>query len=460
MSGDGAISQASPSVAECAGTRPLRIGFFGNIGSGNLGDDACLVATFQFLRERVPHAQFHVFTSNDIDTRARHGVEVFPSTRDGFSNAGWSAPTTRIAPAAPPAESGLKGTIKKLPLLWPTLKYIQSLLARVHAVLGEVAYIARAARYIRQLDWIGATGGGQLADNFTGPWGYPYNMLRWSLLGRLLGKRVFYVSVGAATLKYGLSKLMGRIAFNLAHHRSFRDETSRNIARDIGIARDDGLSPDMVFAIDPKPFIRGAVVANPKLVAINIFPHGDVRYWPDDRPEAYRHYLTVMRDFCLWLLREGYEVLFFPSQVRADPRCIADLVAMLDAAGARAQFGDRIHAPRILSFEDFFTALAPAQFVVCTRFHGMIMSFILGKPVLAIPNQPKMVDLMNSMDLGQYALHIETVSADKLKDAFTAMRADRERIVSIVNDNVARKRAQVLAQFEAAFVSTAAVSHV
>lgn len=432
-------------------SKSLRIGLFGNLGNGNLGDEACLVTTFQFLRERLPDARCTVFTTDANETRTRHGVEVFPANRDIDFNAPPRTPRPRSA--APPPQPGWKQTLKTVPVVWPTLKAVQNFFSSMKLVRRELEYVRRGIGYLKQLDWIGGTGGGQLADNFTGPWGYAYTLFRWSVLGRAMGKRVFYVAVGAASLKYPLSKIMGRIAFNLAHHRSFRDLTSRNIARGIGIEIDHGLCPDIVYGIDPRPFIEGPVTANPRLVAINIFPHYDGRYWPEDNPERYRHYLTVMRDFCDWLLRHDFEIVFFPSQVKADPRSIADLMLMLEEAALVAKYGARIHAPRIYTFNDFFTALAPAHYVVCTRFHGMIMSFVLGKPVLAIPNQPKMVDLMDSIGLSDYSRHIDQITPENLISIFNRMQAERDKIVQIVTDNVTRNRDLVRAQLERAFVT-------
>src|SRR5215475_1124500 len=64
-----------------AGAALRRIGIFGHVGTGNLGDEAILEAAIQGVRGRCPQAELCGFSINPDDTRSRHGIPAFPIRR-------------------------------------------------------------------------------------------------------------------------------------------------------------------------------------------------------------------------------------------------------------------------------------------------------------------------------------------------------------------------------------------
>ena len=62
-------------------------------------------------------------------------------------------------------------------------------------------------------------------DAYSNALGWPYDVFKWSLIARLLRRKVLFVSVGAGP-SHPLSKWLIKSALSLAHYRSFGQDTS------------------------------------------------------------------------------------------------------------------------------------------------------------------------------------------------------------------------------------------
>ena len=56
----------------------MKIGFWGNFGTANWGNECTLQALLHNVRTQLPEAQLCCFCTTPADTTARHGVEAFP----------------------------------------------------------------------------------------------------------------------------------------------------------------------------------------------------------------------------------------------------------------------------------------------------------------------------------------------------------------------------------------------
>src|SRR2546426_6035113 len=59
--------------------KPAKVSFYGNFGSGNLGNEATLQAVIEQILRRWPQAQLLCFCTNPQDVRTRHHIAAFPS---------------------------------------------------------------------------------------------------------------------------------------------------------------------------------------------------------------------------------------------------------------------------------------------------------------------------------------------------------------------------------------------
>jgi polysaccharide pyruvyl transferase WcaK-like protein len=87
----------------------------------------------------------------------------------------------------------------------------------------ELRQYVRAFRILDGTDMLIVPGTGLLTDAYgLSSWG-PYNMFKWSLLAKVRGCRLLFVSVGAGPIDTALGRALVKSALSLADYRSYRD---------------------------------------------------------------------------------------------------------------------------------------------------------------------------------------------------------------------------------------------
>jgi len=175
------------------GTAP-RVGFFGLLGSGNLGNDGSLEAVLVFLRARHPDAILGCLCAGPEQVTARYGI---PAT----------------------------------PLHWYRSEYqtASGLLAIAAKTLGKGIDAIRTLSWVRRFDVVIVPGMGVLEATLPlRPWAMPYALFLLCASGRLCRTRVALVNVGANAIPQRLTKWLVTSAASMAHYRSYRDTLSRD----------------------------------------------------------------------------------------------------------------------------------------------------------------------------------------------------------------------------------------
>ena len=162
----------------------------------------------------------------------------------------------------------------------------------------------------------------------------PYSLFRWSLIAKLCGCRVMFVSVGAGPLTTRLGRSLVRRALSLAHYRSYRDEASKRYVESIGFpAGDDPVYPDLVFS--PPPHAADSVSRNGGLVTglgVMVLPEKVAS--PRSRADVYHSYLEKLVLVVEWLLVRGYDIRLLVGDLHRRAR-----EARPQAHGLRADLG-------------------------------------------------------------------------------------------------------------------------
>lgn len=419
---------------------PCRFGILAHIGNGNLGDEATVAVLLQNIRARRPDADIVVISANPADTQARHGVRAVPLDRvsarqvaHAGATASWSGPTGTV-PAAGSSSGGLRRQLRRFPPFYKALKAVNRWMRVGLGMALEVPFLLASGRALRGVDRVIIAGGGQLGDYFGGPWGYPFSTLKWCLLARLAGARVVFASVGAEPIRSPISKCFLRWALGLADYRSFRDEGSRQLINAIAPSAAHRVCPDLVHGFDlsrpdPDHTQTGLVVG------INPIPFFDSRYWAESDARIYQRYCETLAAFAVWLIGRGDQVLFFPTQIRADPLVIADIRAAIGRI-AGTSFDGRVLQREVRSFADLARVLSMVDVAVASRFHGIIFSYLFQKPVLGLSYYRKMEELMQDMGQGEYALAIRDADLDALKARFIQLEKNRAQ----ATEDIARRR--------------------
>ncbi|MFJ9417927.1 polysaccharide pyruvyl transferase family protein [Streptomyces sp. NPDC101227] len=405
----------------------VRVGVFGLLGSGNLGNDGSLEAVLGYLRAEHPDAVVDALCGGPEVVATRYGI---PATR-----LHWYRGEYRTASRAG-AIAG-KG-------------------------LGKLVDAVRTAAWVRRHDVVIVPGMGVLEATLPlRPWGFPYALFLLCASGRLFGTRVALVSVGAAAIGNRPTRALVRWSARLAAYRSYRDAPSRDAMRAMGVdtARDD-VYPDLAFALptptaselsaSPPAFGRegppeqgGTPIAPadpPGTVCVGVMAfHGG----NDDRARAeeiHRRYLDGTIRFVRALVEDGRPVrLLTGDQVDAP---VVD--AILDAVDSPL-----VTAAEAASLADLMKETAAADTVVAIRYHNLICALKVGTPTLALCYAAKSDALMDRMGLAAYRHPAREVDADRLLEQFRALeRRSAELRRTLTERNLAAVR-QLEHQFTA-----------
>ncbi|MEU9183731.1 polysaccharide pyruvyl transferase family protein [Streptomyces sp. NPDC048484] len=372
---------------------PVRVGVFGLLGSGNLGNDGSLEAVLGYLRAEHPEAAVAALCGGPEVVAARYGI---PAAR-----LHWYRGEYRTASRAG-AIAG-KG-------------------------LGKLVDVFRTAAWVRRHDVVIVPGMGVLEATLPlRPWGFPYSLFLLCASGRLFGTRVALVGVGAAAIGNRPTRTLVRWSARLATYRSYRDDLSRDAMRAMGVdtARDE-VYPDLAFSLPtPTPIPTQAPTPAPQVSAPSeqaISPSGPVcvgvmafHGGNDDRARAediYRRYLDGTTRFVRALAEDGRAVRLLTGD-ECDEPVVASILAAVDSP--------LVTAAETSSLADLMKEMAAADSVVATRYHNLICALKVGTPTLAVSYAAKSDALMAQMGLDAYCHPAREVDADRLLEQFRAL---------------------------------------
>ncbi|MFD9333956.1 polysaccharide pyruvyl transferase family protein [Streptomyces sp. NPDC060028] len=359
---------------------PVRVGVFGLLGSGNLGNDGSLEAVLGYLRAEHPEAVVDALCGGPEVVAARYGI---PATRLHWYRGEYRTASRAGAVAA-------KG-------------------------LGKLVDAVRTAAWVRRHDVVIVPGMGVLEATLPlRPWGFPYSLFLLCASGRLFGTRVALVSVGAAAIGNRPTRALVRWSARLATYRSYRDAPSRDAMRAMGVdtARDE-VYPDLAFSL-PTPSAGApsgpAGPPGPVCVGVMAFHGGN-----DDRARAeeiHRRYLDGTIRFVRALVEEGRPVRLLTGD-RVDAPVVAAIVDAVDSP--------LVTAAETSSLADLMKEMAAVDTAVAVRYHNLISALKVGTPVLALSYAAKSDALMARMGLAAYCHPAREVDADRLLEQFRAL---------------------------------------
>ncbi len=402
-----------------------RVGVFGHYGHRNLGDESITEAVIQNVRQRCPTVEFAGFSMDPEDTALRYGIPAY-GIRQGTRNAADDQPPQ--ASAVPLAsQSRMRNCLKRIPTLRWLVRAARFVLELPKSLWREAVFLRDSYRVAKDIDSFIVAGSNQFLDNFGGVWGFPYTVLKWTVLARCAGARVVFLSVGAGPIASLWSRIMVRAALLLGDYVSFRDEGSRRLIEWFGSGNKWRVYPDLAqsLEIDPLP----VVAVKNATVAINPMPVYDPRAWCEPDDQRYDRYVGQLARFVSRLLQERFPVFFFTTQP-SDAPVIEDVLTRLDP-GVIAANG----LPRIVmstTVKKLMATLASADIVVPTRYHGTVLGLRAGRPVLGICYYRKTREALESMGQGAYAVGIDELDHEELWRRFVLLvsrRAEERRTI-------------------------------
>jgi len=406
-------------------TNTLKIALLGPFGFGNLGDAAIQQAMIYNARKVSNQLEIYGVSLNPDDTEKRHGIRCFPISRK-------------------PSER-LDGSDQSIAT--PTHRKFLKARHLIFRLFLEIVIIIRSMKNISGFHHLIISGGGQLDDYFGGPLSHPYTLLKWTLCALLGGAKVHFVSVGAGPINSKLSFLLIKTALALATSRSFRDQDSKRFIAKLGFNRGDPVFPDLAHSIDA-PF-QTPSSEDGLVIGVGPMTYFKPGCWPEYDEKVYQTYMEKLTEFIQWLHGQNASIRLFPGEVGADRPAI-------DQLKSRFHKNDRdrfIIDNQIETVDELLAELASTTFVIASRFHGVLLSHVTRKPVIALSYHRKVSNLMKDMGHEEYCLDINTFSADELIEKFKKMQKNKDQLQHQIELKEMSYQAALTRQYKDLFTS-------
>jgi polysaccharide pyruvyl transferase WcaK-like protein len=415
------------------------IGLLDHMGYGNLGDAAVQESVIANIKKRLPGARLVGFSLIPDDTIARHGIPCHPILR-------WHP---RLQESGEPvhghalAETSLKSKLKntRLVYVWakPALEFVR-----------EMKFWMRSYRALRGLDLLIISGGGQLSESWRGPWSHPFTIFKFCVLAKLARKRLYFLDVGAGPLKHPLSRFFAKCAVQLADYRSFRDEESQTLVRGLGVTCETHVYPDPAYALEVGDLLVARRTNELPIVGLNPIGFCDPRVWYHKDAATYQAYLEKLAQFSIWLLDHGYDLRVFTNEISVDLQAIEDLRARL-LPRLPPDMLSRVFPSPSKGVDDVLQQMSGFDFVVTSKFHGIIFSHLLRRPVLALSYHDKMDVAMREVGQDRFCADIERFDVDWLISAFRGLVDGSAGIQHATAAAVKARAARLSEQFDSLF---------
>jgi polysaccharide pyruvyl transferase WcaK-like protein len=388
------------------GTAAPRVGFYGLLGQGNLGNDGSLEAVLTYLRSAHPDAILDARCSGPGVVTAQYGIPAAPLR--------WYQPPRQAA-------AGFVALGRR----------------SLGLALGLAIDTFRTASWVRDHDSVIVPGMGVLEQTVPlRPWQTPYLMLLLSGSGKLFGTKVALVSVGTNVIEDRLTRLLFTTAARLAYYRSFRDTVSKDAMMDMGLdVSGDAVYPDVVFSLPANQYEK----TTSSVVGVGIMDYSGANEDRQRGDQIRSDYVAKMTRFVMWLVENGRQVRVFTSDSADWPI----VTRILD--DVRAQYSDvspsQVFAEPVTSMAELLRQIASVGTVVATRFHNVLYALLLGRPTVAIGYAAKHEALMTEMGMSRYCQQARSLDVVRLTEQFAELESHAAELrVVIAERNYAKAR--------------------
>lgn len=385
-----------------------RVGIFGKVGAGNLGNDASMESLLAFLKRDHPEAIIDAMCTGPDVLRAKYGI-------------------------------------KATHLFWHNRFKASGSTSTVLKVVGRGFDTVRTAAWVRRHDVVLVPGAGVLEASLPMvPRGWPYALFLLSAYGKLFGTKVAMASVGAGLVKQPITSWLTNFAARNAYYRSYRDAGAREAMRQRGIdVSRDHVYPDLAFAL-PAP--TGASV-DERLVVVGVMHYEGTNDERKQAAEISRKYVADMKRFIRWLVDNDRKVLLIVGDVNGSDGSVVNEILKDLRDNVPDLAPGTVTAAEVSSYSDVMRALLPVNTVVAIRYHNVLCALKMSKPTISIGYSPKHDVLIRDMGLPEYAQAVSNLDVDELIKLFIDLESRAPELRRILREHNATKAAGLDAQF-------------
>jgi polysaccharide pyruvyl transferase WcaK-like protein len=418
----------------------------------NLGDAAIQDAIIANMRLRLADIQFSGISLNCENFLARHGIGAFPLCVANGPFYGMSRGSVADQPreadprAAEPYYKRLGvGFLNRVPGLRTRLKTVRAWIAGVQR---EFRHSMEGYRFLRTQDLLVVSGGGQLDEDWGGPWGHPWSVFKWGALARIAQVPFVFVSVGACKVTSTTGRFFLQMALRFARYRSYRDQHSKEVAASLlSSSVRDSVVPDPAFSLPPAelppPAGLRSLAQGRRVIAISPIAFARPQSWPQEDDALYDRYLRQMAQVISCLLERGDFVVIVRSAL-SDESVLPELVRYLDEGSKK-----RLHVPAIATWKDLVALLLDVDFLVASRLHSTILGFATQTPTVAVSFDPKVDWVMEDVGQTDCLLQIRDFTAEDVIRTLDRIKLRRGAVLEQIASYRHRIRSVSALQYDA-----------
>lgn len=401
--------------------RAKKVYLFGHFGTQNFGNESTLEVVLHHLHQCWPGARAVCICTNPEATAAAYQIEAIPFR---------------------------KVVVKPWKIRNRTANLIRKL---VIGMPNELHRWWDAFNILKGADLFIVPGTGLLTDTFgLLAWG-PYNLFKWTLMARLRGCRVLFVSVGAGPINTTSGRCLVRWALSQADFRSYRDQASRDYLAGIGFSvNGDRIYPDLVFGLPAamSPTV-GRVRGHKPVVGLGLMEYAGAYSVEAANGAQPRPYLGSMVEFAGWLLRHDYDIRLLVGD--SGDILVVDEFKKLLKARMGGYDRQRIMEMSLGSVQNLLSQLEATDLVVATRFHNILLALVLNKPVIAVSFHHKCASLMEDMGLAKYCHDINHMNVQCLTEQFHDLEQNAEKLRLVIKQKAKAFREALDEQYRIIF---------
>jgi polysaccharide pyruvyl transferase WcaK-like protein len=392
--------------------RTTRVGVFGLLGSGNIGNEGSLEVVLNYIHRSHPDLTIDAMCTGATRVEACYGIEATPlHFAQRFEKANF-------------------------------------LISTVCRVLGKLLDVVRTAAWVRRNDVVIVPGMGVLEASLPLRfWQMPYALFWLCLFGRVFGTKVALVSVGASEVNQHSIRTLSNAAARFCFYVSYRDNFSREAMRQRGVDTSrHHVYPDLVFGF-PVPLDS---FGDDKMVGVGIMAYFGGNEDRSRASELNALYMSTMRTFLLWLVDNEYRVRLLTGDIQADDRFVwqmrEDLYRLRPGLDPNV-----VVVASISSMSELVQELSRVGSVVAARFHHVLCALMLGKPTISVGYSAKHRSVMEDFGMGSLCHSPKVADVETMIEQFKTLGSFAEEFRSTAKQLRVAKSLQVDEQFELLF---------
>lgn len=413
------LSKMPKSQTVCSQNFLQRVALFGHFDGTNFGNESTLQAIIYQLRSINPNVEITCISTGHEAASANYGIQSVPISYNEARASGGSV---------------FVKAVRSLP--------------------SELYGLVRGFRTLSRMQMLIVPGTGLLTDAYgLRGWG-PFNSCKWSILAKICGCKLAFVSVGAGPFYSFLGRFFIKTALSLADFRSYRDELSRRCLKSIGFRVDeDPVYPDLAFSLPNSMFSPHTADNNKRpVIGIGMMIYAERYSCAEPSPKVQNNYINILVQFANWLIATENDVRLLVGDL-SDLDTKHELKERLKEVIEGNNTSHIIDDP-ILSVEGLLSQITTAEIIVATRFHNILLALLCNKPVIAISFHHKCHSLMAAFGLSEYCLDLESINFEMLIEKFCKLRQNASVLKAGIREKAGRLRQELDDQYDIIFKRT------